>query len=415
MKDFLKKLIEKRNATREELRTALINAETVEERTSIQESIDELDVEIREAQDRLNELPENDPTTEPDVRGFNPIAACNLDNGGTSAMRNEDPTATTEYRTAFMNFVARGVESPLLTTRASSVTVADDIGAIIPSTIMNEFITEVNKVRGTLYSKVRRLNVRGGIKFPISKLQAKAKWITETTVSEKQKAGEIKTFVEFSYNILEIRVAQTLLSQVVSLPLFEKEIVRIMLEAYLEMMDKQIISGTGQGQMLGITKDSRVTNVVEFTEEEFMDWTQWKKKLFAKVPLAKRGYGEFIFAPSTVEAYLSTMKDKNDRPLFKEATDLSVGNAGGKYFGRNVDLVEPDVIADFETAGNGEVVGVFWVPNDYAINSNLEFGMKRWFDDDLNEYVNKGLTIIDGKILDTSACYLIKKKVAVSK
>ena len=69
------------------------------------------------------------------------------------------------------------------------------------------------------------------------------------------------------------------------------------------------------------------------------------------------------------------------------------------------------MIKDFGTAANGEIVGIFWVPGDYAINTNLQFGMKRWFDDDTNEWINKGLTIVDGKILDPSGCYLIKKKV----
>ena len=106
-----------------------------------------------------------------------------------------------------------------------------------------------------------------------------------------------------------------------------------------------------------------------------------------------------------------TMKDANNRPLFKEATDLNMGNTAGSFFGRTTDLVEPDIIKDFATASNGDVVGVMWVPSDYAINTNFEFGMKRYFDEDTNEWINKGLTIVDGKILDTSGCYLIKKKV----
>ena len=321
-----------------------------------------------------------------------------------------------EYRKAFMQLVQRGTPIPRdVITRAggdAGTTVTADIGAIVPETIMQEFIKDVSKVYGNIYAKVRKLNVQGGVKFPISKLKANFKWISEAEVSDKQKGGEIKDFVIFSYNIGEIRVAETLLAQVVSLPLFEAEITRIMVEAYIEAMDKAIISGNGEGQPLGITKDTRVTKVVEFTEEEFSDWTAWKKKLFAIVPLSKRGKGEFLFPSSTVESYLGTMKDKNDRPLFKDATDLSVGNVAGSFFGRETNLVEPDIIPDFGTAAAGDVIGIFWVPGDYAINTNLQFGVKRYFDDDTNEWINKGLTIVDGKILDPSGCYLLKKKVA---
>ena len=185
-----------------------------------------------------------------------------------------------------------------------------------------------------------------------------------------------------------------------------------MVEAYVETMDKVIISGTGAGQPLGITKDPRVTNVIEFTAAQFADWTAWRKNLFAKIPLSKRGQGEFIFTAATVESNLLTMTDANNRPIFKEATQLTLGESAtaGSFYGRSVTLVEPDVIADFDTAESGDIVGIYWVPTDYVINTNLAFGMKRYFDDDTNEWINKGLTIVDGKILDASGCYLIKKK-----
>lgn len=347
------------------------------------------------------------------LRGGNIVGAYAL-NGAQA--REEEPYSSTEYRQAFKEYVQRGTPiSADVLKRAggdNGSTVSEDIGAIIPKTIMDEFIKEVSKVYGQVYSKVRKLNIKGGVKFPVSKLKAKFSWISETTVSNKQKAGDVKDYVEFSYNVGEIRVSETLLAQIVSLPVFESEITRIMVEAYVETMDKVIIAGTGVGQPLGVTKDSRVTNVVEFTAAEFSNWTAWRKKLFANIPLAKRGQGEFLFTAATVEANLLTMVDDNNRPIFKEATEGNIGESDGvgRFYGRNVTLVEPDVLADFETAESGDVVGIYWIPNDYAINTNLEFGMKRYFDDNTNEYINKGITIVDGKILDPSGCYLIKKK-----
>jgi hypothetical protein len=104
------------------------------------------------------------------------------------------------------------------------------------------------------------------------------------------------------------------------------------------------------------------------------------------------------------------MCDANNRPLFKEAPpELQMGNTAGRFYGRETTLVEPDVIKDFDTASSGDVIGIYWVPNDYAINTNLAFGIKQYFDEDTNKYINKGLTIVDGKILDPSGCYIIKK------
>ena len=431
-----KKVLEKRLARLQAKKTKLteraLASQDAAEVRSINEELSELNEEIAETQEEIDAIGEPDPKPEPNQQRSNPpvgaqqvnnkipMASYSQNPAGTQQRENKDPYASMEYREAFNAYVQRGTPIPAdLTQRAggdAGPTVAADLGMIIPTTIMNEFIKKVSKVYGQLYSKVRKLNIPGGVKVPISDLKANFKWITETAASDRQKAGDIKEYVEFSYNIGEIRVSQTLLSQVVALQMFEDEIVRIMTEAYVEAMDKGIISGTGAGQMLGILKDTRVTeqtgHIIEFTAEQFGDWAQWRKRLFSMIPLSKRGKGEFIFTAGTVESNLLTMKDANNRPVFKEAAELNVGESAtdGRFYGREVTMVEPDIVADFDTASSGDVVGVYWIPDDYAINTNLAFGMKRYFDEDKNEWVNKGLTIVDGKILDPSGVYIIKKK-----
>ena len=431
-----KKVLEKRLARLQAKKTKLteraLASQDAAEVRSINEELSELNEEIAETQEEIDAIGEPDPKPEPNQQRSNPpvgaqqvnnkipMASYSQNPAGTQQRENKDPYASMEYREAFKAYVQRGTPIPAdLTQRAggdAGPTVAADLGMIIPTTIMNEFIKKVSKVYGQLYSKVRKLNIPGGVKVPISDLKANFKWITETAASDRQKAGDIKEYVEFSYNIGEIRVSQTLLSQVVALQMFEDEIVRIMTEAYVEAMDKGIISGTGAGQMLGILKDTRVTeqtgHIIEFTAEQFGDWAQWRKRLFSMIPLSKRGKGEFIFTAGTVESNLLTMKDANNRPVFKEAAELNVGESAtdGRFYGREVTMVEPDIVADFDTASSGDVVGVYWIPDDYAINTNLAFGMKRYFDEDKNEWVNKGLTIVDGKILDPSGVSIIKKK-----
>lgn len=429
-----KKILEKRLARltkkKNELKTRALASQDANEVREINEQLEDINAEIEETQEEIDALV--DESGEPDEgeqRGAAPVVPQNVvveQRGGNplaSFLQNqpvartvEQPFTSMEYRLAFKAYVQRGTAIPKdVITRAAGdegTTVLSELGMIIPMTIMNEFIKEVQKVYGQVYAKVRKLNIKGGVKFPISALGANFSWITETTTSKKQKAGDINEYVEFSYNIGEIRVAETLLAQIVSLDLFESEIVKIMVEAYVKTMDNVILAGTGVGQPLGITVDPRVTNVVEFTATEFAKWDQWRKKLFALIPLSKRGRGEFLFTSATVEGELLTMKDNNERPIFKEATDLTLGESAvaGRFYGREVTLVEPDVIKDFATAEAGDIVGIYWVPNDYAINTNLAFGMKRYFDEDTNEWINKGLTIVDGKILDPSGCYIIKKK-----
>ena len=410
MKDFIKKIIEQKEKRATELRDSIQNATTADEVRSFGTELDAVNAELNYAKQQLLNIDNEGRSIT--GKNFNPMATFSQNNNEERKDQNNDPYSTLEYRKAFKEYVQKGTAIPneYRAGGDTGTTSTAELGAIIPTTVMNEVIREVSKVRGQIFSKVRKLNVPGGIEFPISKMRANFKWVTETTVSEKQKAGDADDKVTFKYNIGEIRVAETLLASIVALPVFEQEIQRIIVEAFLEAMDDGIISGTGSGQLLGITKDPRVTNVIEMTANDFGNWTAWRKKLFAVIPLSKRGGGEFLFPASTIESNLLTMKDANDRPLFKEATDLTSGNLAGSFFGRTTTYVEPDVIKDFDTANAGDVVGIFWNPLDYAVNTNMQFGVKRYFDENTNEWINKALVIIDGKILDSSGCYIIKKK-----
>ena len=116
-----------------------------------------------------------------------------------------------------------------------------------------------------------------------------------------------------------------------------------------------------------------------------------------------------------IESYLETMADANGNPIFRQATGLEVNDGdsrypNGRFFGRDIALVEPDIITDFDSANDGDVIGIFWQPEEYAINTNMQFGMRRWFDEEHNEWVNKMLTVVDGKFLNPMGFYLIKKK-----
>ena len=118
---------------------------------------------------------------------------------------------------------------------------------------------------------------------------------------------------------------------------------------------------------------------------------------------------------STVDSYLETMADSNNNPVFRQATGLEVNdgdaqNPNGTFFGRAISLVEPDIVADFDTAESGDVIGIYWQPEEYAINENFGFTMLRYRDEDANEIVDKAYTVVDGKALNPTGFYLIKKK-----
>lgn len=428
-KNLLKRL-QRLQAKKAKLAERCNSSTDVNEVRSLTEELEDVNAEIEETQAEIDEIEDEDEQDidDTDTRSnvpagatlVNPLATYPQGTTPTQERTDVNKFATLEYRQQFMAYVQRGEVSSLISdgmkyleSRNGNAANTESLGAIIPVTLVQEFINEVRKVYGQLYNKVRKLNIQGGVRFPIGELEATFHWISEDTVSPNQDGGDTSDIM-FEYNIGEIRVAQSLLSSIVTLELFEREVVNIMVKAYLQAMDIGIVKGTGKGQMLGILNDPRVTNEIEMTAAEISDWTKWRKNFFAKLPLGYRA-GEFIFPISTVESYLETMADSNNNPIFRQATGLEVNdgdaaNPNGRFFGREVSLVEPDVIPDFDAANPGDVIGIFWQPNQYAINTNMEMGMRRYFDENTNKWVTKLLTIVDGRVLNPKGIYLIKKK-----
>lgn len=409
MKDFLKKLIADKNAKLATIRSKVDASTSVDEVRSLTAEAEAVQSEIRAAEKQLAELEAAEKREIP--------ADAKLVNGSVvesvkqpAARADENKFESMEYRTAFMAYVQNGTAIPAELRGAANTTA--DTGAAIPLTIMREIINTVKKKYGNLYSKVRKLNVQGGVEFPIGALQATFKWITEGTVSPRQKTEKLGK-VSFSYYGCEIRIAQSFVSSIVTLPDFETKMAEVIAVAYLQAMDEGIVLGTGDGQMTGILNDARVTNVVTMTAADMGNWTAWRKKFFAKLPLGYRA-GEFIFPLSTVESYLETMADSNNNPIFRQATGLEVNdgdavNPNGRFFGRDISLVEPDILPDFDDASANDVIGIYWQPDQYAINENFGFTMRRYFDEETNEWVDKAIAVVDGKVLNPNGYVLIKK------
>ena len=411
-----KEILEKRQSRLEAKKTELIKrcdtSENVDEVRSLTRQLEDVNNDIAETRAELDAIKEEEErkasnVVPDDAKLVNPMTVASSKNE-----RSEDPTSTMEYRKAFMKYAQKGTPIPAEYRDGDAIS-TKETGAAIPLTIMNEVINTVRKRYGNLYSKVTKTNVQGGVEYPIGALQASFKWINESTVSPRQKVDDLGS-ITFKYNVGEIRVAQTFLSNIVTLSAFEAKITEIIAVAYLQAMDYGIVNGSGQGSMTGILNDSRVTNEIQMSASDINDWTKWRKNFFAKLPLGYRS-GEFIFANSTVDAYLETMADANNNPIFRQATGLEVNdgdalNPNGRFFGREISLVEPDIVADFDSASNGDVIGIYWQPEEYAINENFGFTMRRYFDEETNEWVDKALVVVDGKVLNPTGFYLIKKK-----
>lgn len=426
MKKYFQDLIAAKEKRAAELRK-LINetADVVEARKALKD-LEDVNGEITNARAQLAIIEADEArAAQGNGAGFTPSAT--YGQGGTPAARGAgtDSLGTMEYRQAFMAYVQNGTPSELLR-RAAAEQISTDLGVLLPSTIVQSIITGVQGVYGQLYSRVKKTNVKGGVQYPIGAFTATMYWDgtagtdKEHGVSEKQKAGGITAYIQFTYHIGEIRIAQSLLQTVLTVDAFEQEIVKSLVEAYVKAMHDAILNGDGVKQPEGIITEAKkgasgripAAHIIEFTTEEMADWKSWQKKLFAKIPLAMRKLRpEFVMTADTWESNIMTLEDTNGRPVYRETYNPETGDEVCKFKGREVVLIEEGGIVSFDSAAAGDYFGMMWVPEKaYAINSNMQFGYKKYFDEDTNQTVTKALVITDGKVLEGEYIWLFKKK-----
>lgn len=409
---------EKREA---DLEKSIEEAETDEEKAAVDEEIEKLEAEKKEAEEKVGAIEREIEGLEKELKDIEDAGQKAEERGREKPMAER---SSMEYRTAFRDYVQSGkVDRDILQfeQRTDAVSTSTDLGVLIPETVMQEIIKGVEKKYGQLYSRVRKTNLKGGVKYPIGSFAATFNRITETTKSDRQDPGGITGSVTFGYKIGEIRLARTLLQTVLDVPVFEREFSKTVADAYVKAMDIEIMSGVeASNQMVGILTEaaatgSRIpaTNIIEFTAAEAADWTQWQKKLFAAIPLGMRAENpQFAMTAATYESVIKTLADTAKHPVYAETFNPVDGTERATFKGKEVVFVENDSLKDFDTATNGQFFAMYWVPEKaYAINSNMQFTVVDYFDHETNQWVKKALVINDGKVLDGAYIYLLKKKV----
>lgn len=337
------------------------------------------------------------------------------------APKEEDKFSSLEYRKAFMAFCTKGIRSSVLVSapQLGNINSADanggtsDVSAIVPTTILNEVIKQL-KAYGQVFNDVRKLSVQGGLQIPIVSLKPTASWIGDPGTSDRQKVTA-NTNISFSYFGLECRISTSILSNTVTLPMFENVIIDLITEAMIHALDLAIVSGDGNGKPLGITKDTRIpsTHIVTLTPADFTTWKGWKQKVFAKMPIKYKGGAKIYVAGGTFEGYIDGMADTNGQPIGR--VNYGIVNGPQEQFGgKPVVQVEDDIIANYDDAAVGDVVAIYGNLINYIINSNMQLQMYRYLDQNSNQYVDKSILICDGKVADPNGIIIVKKGAAPS-
>lgn len=320
----------------------------------------------------------------------------------------EDIYDTQEYRTAFLKHVCFGDAIPAQY-RADANTTTGDVPVMIPTSTMNKIIEKL-ETYGEIYSQVTKTNYPGGVEVPILDLNPEASWVGEEEISEYQELLA-KEKVTFSYYELECRLSQSWLAQIVTYQEFERRFIPVATKAMIKKLDQGIISGTGSGQMLGITNDSRVKTSVSIAAADITDWKKWRSVIKHAIPTEYRNNGCYIMNQGTWDTYIETMADDSNAPV-SITYDPITGNQIMRLMGSPVLIT--DQLPEFDDAANDDVFVIYGDLSNYCINSNQQMKTVKWQDPDTRKDKTLAYMVADGKVLDPYGFVLVKKGATTS-
>lgn len=323
---------------------------------------------------------------------------------GAGEQEPEDKYATMEYRRAFMNYVIRGAEIPA-EYRANAVSKTTDVGAVIPTNVLNQIVQKLEST-GMILALVTRTAYKGGVSIPVSTVKPTATWVAEGAGSDKQKHDAKKDgMITFAYHKLRCAVAVSLEVDTMAMPAFESLIINNIVEAMTKALEQAIISGSGTGQPKGIITETPVTDqAIDVKAQAYADLIAAE----AALPIAYEKGTQWCMSKKTFMGYYG-LTDTNGQPIGR----VNYGIAGKPEYtllGRPV--VVCDYLPSFAAQTTGKVFAFLFNFKDYVLNTNYAMGVKKYEDNDTDDMVTKGIMLADGKVVDKNSLVVLKKLVS---
>lgn len=315
-----------------------------------------------------------------------------------------DRFATMQYRRAFMDYVTRGTAIPV-EMRANATSKTTDVGAVIPTTVLNQIVEKLEST-GMILALVTRTAYKGGVGIPVSTVKPVATWVNEGAGSDKQKHGVTKDgMITFAYHKLRCAVAVSLEVDNMSMSAFETMLINNIVEAMTKALEQSIISGSGVGQPKGIiTETPAAGQEISTAAPSYDDLV----KAEAALPQAYEAGAKWCMSKKTFMSYIG-ITDKDGQPIARVNHGIA-GKPERTLLGREV--VCCDYLPGFEAAEVNTVVGFLFAFKDYVLNTNYAMGVKKYEDNETDDQVTKGIMLADGKVVDKNSLVTLKKVAA---
>lgn len=404
-------LINSKTEKRSQLYKLTQSTQDIEELRNASAELEVLDTEIEELRSLYNALSGENNTNATDeswqdpnnviegrstgqIGGFNPVSTFSQ-NSNFENRSDEDIYDSLEYRNAFKNYVVNGTPIPekfKSEERSAELTTVGDVGAVIPTTILNKVIEDLT-VEGKILGRITQTSYQGGISIPISDIAPEATWLgDENTTSDEQKA-KMDAKLSFGYHVLEAKVAIGLLTATVSLSVFEATVVKQLKKAMIKAIETAIVKGEGSGKPLGfLNTEIPEENKLVVRPDEIGTVNKWAE-IEGEIDEEVEDNLIYMMSKATWEKYLNGMTDKNGQKI-----GLGKINEKGQKILNGREVLTSNKFPSFDKAQDGEVFAALVDLGQYLLNSNLAMYYKKYFNEDTNKWVHKSLMIADGKM-----------------
>ena len=319
------------------------------------------------------------------------------DNGGDG-----DKYGSMAYRKAFMQYVCRGAEIPA-EYRADAASKTTDVGAVIPTTVLNQIVEKLEST-GMILALVTRTAYKGGVGIPVSTVKPTATWVSEGKGSDKQKKDIKKEgMITFAYHKLRCAVAVSLEVDTMAMSAFETLLINNIVEAMTKALEQSIIDGDGTGKPKGILQETPADGQsIDSAAPAYADLINAE----AALPQAYENGAVWCMSKKTFMQYYG-LTDTNGQPIGR----VNYGIAGKP---ERVLLGRPVVCCDYVTSyaaslDAGTPFAFLFNFKDYVLNTNYAMGVKKYEDNDTDDMVTKGIMLADGKVVDKNSLVVIKK------
>lgn len=401
LKEYLKNLLDKRNAELVKLRDALVNSNDVEERKSINETITKLDAEIRELETQISNL----DLPQSEQRGLNlRTVGTNVTEGA-----DEDVYSSVAYRKAFMKAILSGKPVDFRADESTATTDAN-ISTVIPTNLANYIMTKFEQL-GVIYNLVVKTSFPVGQTIPTDGVKPVATWVNEGASSDSQKKtlGGVITFSHFKLRC-EIRYTEE--TATMTLPMFETLFVNQVSDAMLRAIEGAIVDGNGSTQPKGILSETAPSGqAIEVGASAGLTY-ELLCDVEAAIPVQYEATERWVMTKKTFMEFMK-MTDTNGQPIARVNYGIG-GRPERTLLGREVVLYIPQTgskLNSYADTVSADTIFAFLVDfGDYILNTNYNLGIQNAIDWDNEDHKTKAVLACDGKLIRTDSLITLTKK-----